>query len=43
MQVGHVVSKGIFMNIVEKFYVCRETHLNNQLNYKYALCYNEIF
>jgi len=43
MQVGQVVSKGIFMNIVEKFYVCRETDLNNQLNCKSALCYNYIF
>jgi hypothetical protein len=42
VQVGQVVSKGIFMDIVETFYVCREADLNNQINYKSALCYNDI-
>jgi len=26
--------KGNFMNVLEKFYICKETHLNNQLNDK---------
>jgi len=31
------------MNVLNKFCICKETHLNNQLNDKSTLGYNKIF
>jgi hypothetical protein len=36
MDIVQVASKGSFMNVLEKFYICKERHLNNLLNDKYS-------
>lgn len=43
MDTVQVVRKGNFMNVLEKFYIFKETHLNNLLNDKSTLGYDKIF
>jgi hypothetical protein len=43
MDIVQVARKGNFMNVLEKFYICKETHLNNQLNDEYTSSCNNIF
>jgi len=43
MDVVQVARKGNFMNVLETFDICKETHLNNILNDKSTLGYNKIF
>jgi hypothetical protein len=42
MEVMKVVGKGNFMNIVEKFHIYKETHMNSKFNDKSTLAYNKI-
>jgi hypothetical protein len=43
MELLQVIGKGNFTNDLEKVYIHREPHLNNQLNGKSALGHNKIF
>jgi hypothetical protein len=43
MEVMQVVGKGIFMNVLEKLHIYKETHMNSQFNDKSRLGYNKIF
>jgi hypothetical protein len=43
MEVMQVVKKGHFMNVLEKFYIYKEIHMNNQLNEKSTVGHNRIF
>ena len=39
----HITSKGKMMDTLEKYYIFRETKLNNQINNKLAIKRNIIF
>jgi hypothetical protein len=43
MEVVQVVGKGHFMNLLEKFYVYKETPVNKQLNNKSSVGCSRIF
>jgi hypothetical protein len=43
MDVIHVTGKGIMMNTMEKYYIHRETKLDNQINDKLTVQPNVIF
>jgi hypothetical protein len=43
MDVIHVTGKGIMMNTMEKYYIYRETKLDNQINEKLTVQPNAIF
>jgi hypothetical protein len=43
LEIVQVVSKGHFMNVLEKFDKCTETHLTNQLNDTSTMVYKQIF
>jgi hypothetical protein len=39
----YLTTKGRFMNTVEKYFICRETQINNQLNDRHRVQPNPIF
>jgi hypothetical protein len=43
MDIIHITSKGKMMDTIEKYYVYRETKLNNQINDKFTVQPNIIF
>ena len=43
MSTIHITSKGRLMNTMKKFYIFRETKLDNQINDKLAVIPNVIF
>jgi hypothetical protein len=43
METLHITSKGKKMETMEKYYISRETKLNNQINDKLTLKQNRIF
>ena len=43
MEVMQVVGKGNFTDVLEKFHIYKETHMNSQFNDKSTLGYNKIF
>jgi len=43
MDVIHITNKGRMMNTIEKYYIYRETKLNNQINDKLTVQPNAIF
>jgi hypothetical protein len=43
MDIVQVARKGNFMDVLEKFDICKEAHLNKLLNDKSTLGYNKSF
>jgi len=43
MEILHTTNEGPFMDTAEKFYICRETQANNQINDKNTVKPNAIF
>ena len=43
MQILHVCKTDTHLNSTEKFYIYRETKIDNQLNDKHTVTYNKIF
>jgi len=43
MNVLHITGKGQMMNTIEKYYIYRETKMNNQINDKLIVQPNAIF
>jgi hypothetical protein len=43
MDIVHITRKGKIMEMIEKFYIYRETKLNNQINDKLTVKQNVIF
>jgi hypothetical protein len=43
MDIIHITNKGQMMDTIEKFYIYRETKLNNQINDKLTVKPNVIF
>jgi hypothetical protein len=43
MELIYTTSKGRLMDTIKKFYICNETHLNNQINDKDTVKFNAIY
>jgi hypothetical protein len=43
VEILHITKKGSMINTLERFRICNETRLDNQINDNYTVKYNAIF